>query len=90
MNYNSKCSICGKPYYQCAACPSGRAKPWLSIADTKNHYKIFMILADYTNKKIDAAKAKELLGKCDISDYRSFVPEVANAIGNILISGNCT
>lgn len=83
MENNAKCTICGKAYHKCNSCSDSKMKPWRSIVDTINHYKIYLIIADYTNKKISKEKAKELLNGCDISDYKTFVPEVAKVIGDI-------
>ena len=84
MEYNAKCAICGTSYHKCNSCPDSKLKPWLSIVDTINHFKIYTIIADYTNKKIDKNVAKELLDKCDISDYKYFVPEISNVIEKIV------
>lgn len=83
MDNNAFCSICGKPYHKCNSCSDSKMKPWRSIVDTINHYKIYLIIADYTNKKISKEKAKELLSACDISDYKTFVPEIKKVIGDI-------
>lgn len=84
MENNAKCAICGTSYHKCNSCPDSKLKPWLSIVDTINHFKIYTIIADYTNKKIDKHIAKELLDKCDISDYKQFVPEISSVVESII------
>lgn len=84
MDNNAFCSICGKPYHKCNSCSDSKMKPWRSIVDTINHYKIYLIIADYNNKKINKEKAKELLNACYISDYKTFVPEIVKVIDDIV------
>lgn len=84
-NTNHTCAICGTKYHFCMDC--GQAKtftPWRTIVDTVEHYKIFMIISDYTNKHIDKAEAKEQLGKINLSELNDFVPEIKNVINTIM------
>lgn len=83
-NINAYCSICGKGYHVCASCSDAKTlTPWRTIVDTIDHYKIFMIIRDYTNKYIDIKEAKELLSKCDLSEYKTFEKEIKEAIEKI-------
>ena len=79
------CAVCGKEYEICRTCSEIRDfKPWRTIVDTMEHYKIHIILSDYTNKRIDKNEAKELLKRCEISDYKNFLPHIVKAIDEIL------
>lgn len=85
LENNAICSICGKPYHLCNTCKDQLSfKPWRSVVDTINHYKIYMAIAEYTNKHINKATAKEMLEKCDISDYKTFTPDIVKAIDLII------
>lgn len=85
MEYNGTCAICGKNYKRCNSCTDARLKPWLSITDTPNHYKIYRIIADYTNKKINRETAASMLSGCNISDYKTYAQkEIAAVIESII------
>lgn len=64
---NATCSICGSKYHVCNTCKSVKTlKPWRTITDTIDCYKIYMIIHDYTNKVITKEKACEMLNHCSI------------------------
>ena len=54
-----------------------------TIVDTMEHYKIHIILSDYTNKRITKEDAKKMLLDCDIGDYKKFLPHIASVIDEI-------
>lgn len=82
---NAHCSICGKGYYKCNSCAEMKnITPWRSIVDSIEHYKIFIILRDYTNKYVDIKETKNLLEKCDLSEYKTFDKDVVKVIDEIL------
>ena len=84
-NINHYCVICGKGYHSCDSCSDiKKFRPWQKIADTSNHYKIYQILNDYVYEVISIAKAQELLKKCDISDYKTFKPNIVKTIDKII------
>lgn len=83
MEYNSKCSICGKPYRRCNDC-SKSTHQWLSIVDSAEHYKIFMVLSDYNKGRISKNEARELLTRCDISGMEDFEENIKSAMKEIL------
>lgn len=82
---NHKCDICGNEYYFCPDCGNAKSfTPWRTIADSVEHYKIFLILRDYTNKYIDITEAKRLLSMRDLNGLDNFRLEIKNVINDIL------
>lgn len=82
---NHKCDICGKDYYYCYSCSGIESfTPWRTITDSIEHYKIFLIIKDYTNKYIDIKETKRLLSSQDLSDLETFRYEIKNVINEIL------
>lgn len=86
--YNAHCSICGKPYSICKSCSNVKSFiPWRTVADTIEHYMIYMAIHGYTLSK-NKAKAKQELNKCDLSGLKSFHPEIQKIIDEIMSSDN--
>ena len=85
MQHNLReCAICGEKYPVCRTCEEVQSfKPWRTIVDTMEHYKIHIILSDYTNKRITKEDAKKMLLDCDIGDYKKFLPHIASVIDEI-------
>jgi len=83
-NINAHCSICGKGYYLCRSCKNEKKfKPWRTVTDTIEHYKIYMAIHGYTvTKNKDTAKAE--LQNCDLSDMSSFRDEIKEVINEIM------
>ena len=80
---NATCAICGKTYHACNTCSSIKTfKPWRTITDSINCYKIYQIVYDYTNKIIDKDKAKELISDCVMPD--TFQPHIKKVINEIM------
>lgn len=81
--FNSICDICGKPYHVCNSCTDIKSfAPWRTITDTMDHYKIFLVLSNYTNTK-DKVRAKQELETCDLSELETFRPEIKAVIKEI-------
>lgn len=56
---NATCAICGKEYYVCNTCRDTKIfKPWRTIADSIDCYKIYMTIYDYRAGKISKEEAK--------------------------------
>lgn len=56
------CTICGKTYKTCLSCKHlDVTKPWRSITDTVDCYKLFLILSQYNNKHINKEDARKQL-----------------------------
>lgn len=60
----STCVICGKQYKTCLSCQQEISlKPWRTITDEINCYKIFLVLSQYNNGYIKKDEAKKQLEK---------------------------
>ena len=83
---NAHCSICGKGYSVCNSCLEQKSfKPWRTIVDSIEHYKIYMVLHEYTlSRDINAARVS--LKKCNLDGLENFNNEVKNTINLILSS----
>lgn len=81
---NATCSICGKKYHVCLSCQQEKTfKPWRTVVDTVDHYKIYMAVHGYTITK-DKEMAKKALSVCDLSELDSFADNIKKAINEIL------
>lgn len=82
-NLNATCAICGEKYHVCRPCRETKVfKPWRTITDSINCYKIYIIIHDYTNKKITKEKAKEQLSECTMP--KTLQPHIADVIADIM------
>lgn len=87
---NAICSICGKPYRVCRTCAEQKTfKPWRTVTDTIEHYKIYMAIHSYTVSK-NKEKAKNDLEKCDLSGLENFNPEIKKVIKEIIAKPKAT
>lgn len=83
-NINAYCAICGKGYHCCNTCLEEQTfKPWRSIVDSIEHFKIYCAIHSYTLHK-DKEKAKEELKECDLSELESFNLEIKSVIKEIM------
>lgn len=81
---NATCDICGSRYHICRSCENIESfSPWRVITDTVDHYKIFLVLSEYTKTK-NKEQAKKELGTCNLKDKDTFVPHIKAAIEEIL------
>lgn len=81
---NARCAICGKGYHVCQDSLEQRTfKPWKTVTDTMEHYKIYTAIHLYTTTH-DKNTAKAELEKCNLSDLASFNVEIKKAITEIL------
>lgn len=63
--FNATCAICGEHYYVCNTCKSTKKlKPWRTITDSIECYKIYMIIHAYKNGSITKEKARKMLDEC--------------------------
>lgn len=78
------CKICNKEYETCNTCASQKKyKPWRSIVDSVEHYKIYLAIHGYTILK-DKEQAKKTLQGCDLSGLQTFRPEIKTVIEEIM------
>lgn len=83
-NINAHCSICSKGYHICNTCKNEKNfKPWRTVTDTIEHYKIYMAIHGYTVTK-NKEQAKAELQNCDLSDINSFKSEIKTVITEIM------
>lgn len=83
---NAICSICGKPYHVCRSCLEERTfKPWRTVTDSSDHYKIYAAIHKYTVTK-NKERAKNDLSCCDLLELNNFIPEIKNVINEIMYS----
>ncbi len=83
-NINSYCVICGTGYHCCISCPENRSSSWRLITDTENHFKVYMILCDYRDKKITKEVALKQLNNVDITGWENFKEGTKQLIAEIL------
>lgn len=64
---NATCSICNTRYHVCNTCKSVKTlKPWRTITDTIDCYKIYMIIHDYKRGVITKESARKKLDECTL------------------------
>lgn len=81
---NATCDVCGKKYHVCVSCLQQKTfKPWRTVVDTIDHYKVYMAVHGYTVTK-DKEMAKKELSLCDLSELESFSENIKQAIKEIL------
>lgn len=82
---NHWCKICGEGYHACNDCSNTASfTPWRVLTDTVSHYKIYIIIRDYTNHCITREQARELLQDGELTGLACFLPEIRNAIEEIM------
>lgn len=82
--HNATCSICGNKYTVCRTCADQLSlKPWRTVTDTAEHYKIYLAIHGYTLSK-DKEKAKKELERCDLSELENFNSEIRSVINEIM------
>ncbi len=83
-NINAYCAICNEGYYICNTCKNQNVfKPWRTVTDTVEHYKIYLAIHGYTVTK-NKELAKEELQKCNLTGLESFNPEIKSVINEIM------
>lgn len=56
------CVVCGRQYRACLSCKNQiRLKPWKSITDTMECYKIFLVITQYNNGYTSREEARKQL-----------------------------
>lgn len=83
-NINAYCAICNEGYHICNTCKNQNVfKPWRTVTDTVEHYKIYLAIHGFTVTK-NKEQAKKELVKCDLSGLESFNPEIKSVINEIM------
>ncbi len=84
LELNAECDICGKKYHICNSCSEVLSlKPWRTVTDTVDHYKIYLALSEYTKTR-DKEKAKNELQNCNLSGLENFNKNIREVIEEIL------
>lgn len=82
---NAVCGICGSKYHVCMTCKSTKTlKPWRTITDTIDCYKIYIIIHDYKNGVITKENARKMLEECTLPTR--FQPHIKTVINEIMTS----
>lgn len=80
---NASCSICGERYYVCNTCKSMKTlKPWRTITDTVDCYKVYMIIHAYKHGTLTRENARLKLENCVLP--KTFLPHIQTAIHEIM------
>lgn len=78
------CVICGKKYKACLSCKDQiKIKPWKSITDTIDCYKIFLAITQWNNGYISKDEAKKQLESIKFND-KDLSESVRNKIKEIM------
>ena len=82
---NHWCIICGKGYHACDSCDSVKSfTPWRTLADTADHYKIYMVIKQYNANVIIKEEAKAMLANIDLTGMKDFKESVKKVLDEIL------
>lgn len=85
QDINHWCVVCGKGYHACDSCLEEKTfKPWRTLTDSIDHYKIFMILRDYDNKLISKTEAKKMLENVNIDGWQDFKESSKKVMSEIM------
>lgn len=80
-----KCSVCGVNFEACVSCEKNNLISWKTVTESENHFNIYVILHRYNvTKKITKEQAKDMLLKCDLTDYENFKTISGELIAKIL------
>ena len=83
-NTNAVCDICGLAYKICKTCQWIQSfKPWRTVVDTLDHYRIYLVLSEYTNTH-NKEKARHDLEYCDLTELDTFTESTKRTISEIL------
>ena len=81
---NKKCIVCGTEYTYCPSCAEfANVAIWHNLYHDENCKEIFAIATDFNAKVLDKDVAKEKLGKCDLSNKKSFHNSILKAVNEI-------
>lgn len=79
-----KCIVDGTEYEYCSSCGSSKKQGYSVLFCCENCKNVFVICQDYNVGKINIAKAKEELKKCDLSKIDTFEKSTKAIIEKIL------
>lgn len=78
------CVICGRQYDVCLSCKDqNKIKPWRSITDSVNCYKVFLVLTQLNNGYISKEEAKSQLEQITFNK-NSLREDVRNKVDEIM------
>lgn len=82
---NHWCIICGKGYHACDSCDEIQSfTPWRKLADTPEHYKLYILLKQYNSKLITKDEAKSMLANIDLTGMETFKESAKVVLDEIL------
>lgn len=85
QNINHWCVVCGNGYHACDTCSEVKTfKPWRILTDTSEHYRIYMTIINFRDGLISKEKAKRYLSDIDLSNRKSFKPDIQAFLNQIL------
>lgn len=79
------CKCCGKKIKLCPHCPTEAGyTPWRTLADSQEHFKLFMLACDYANKAITKDEALAMLHRLDVTGYEHFNTSTGEILRELL------
>ena len=85
------CWICGTEYKYCEKCDPLHS--WKTMACSRSHYQIVMIIDEWRNGIVSAKEATEKFKNVGVTldgDFSEYLPEVAELIKKIFSEGTIT
>lgn len=79
------CWVCGKPHEYCSHC--GETHGWKYVADTREHYQIYMLIEEYRSGIFSKEQAIKLFAEYGVKaedDLSWLLPNVEKGIREII------
>ena len=88
MGKKVTCWVCGKEHDYCPTC--GRTHGWRYVADTHEHYQIYLAMSEFQAGALTKAEAAEMLAKLGVTPDANLswmIPAVEKIIRDIIGNG---
>lgn len=88
MGKKVTCWVCGKEHDYCPTC--GRTHGWKYVADTHEHYQIYMVMNEFQTGVLTKADAAEILARFEITPEANLswmIPAVEKVVRDIIGNG---